>query len=588
MTSAFAEDMIVRLDAGALDELPARERVGGKAWSIARLATRGLPVPAAFVISTAACARYHETGQLPDGLVGRIRSEIGWLSQQTGRIFGGEPPLLVSVRSGAPVSMPGMMDTILNLGLRPESVDALAATQGREFAYDTLRRFLETYVTTVLRSTLPDELPDDGSAESWFDYLDRRGLRVPRDPVEQLLAATRAVFDSWNSRRAKRYRASRGIPDTLGTAVTVQAMVFGNRDEWSGTGVLFSRDPRTGHREPYGQYLARAQGEDVVSGRADPMPLTSLRKVQPEVHRQLLDAAEALEREDRDVQDIEFTVDTGRLFILQTRVAARSPLAAVRFAVAMVEEGLITPREALARVTPEQSRLLLRPRLESDPGPRIAVGEPASGGVGVGRAVSDPEEAERLASEGQDVVLVRETTSPEDVHGMLAARAVVTAAGGGTSHAAVVGRALGIPCVVGCGAGVVDQLMGRDITVDGTAGTVHEGLAALVTPREDQEPEVKRLLEWAREASPVTVLLTHDLDEAADDLADLVDLDHLEGGTEADRVGELLAGAAIARGSVLESVEGMEAALRAGVQTFLAPHALPVHLAAIAAQEGIR
>ena len=573
MSATTMPSPIVRLD--CVTELPERALVGGKAWSIARLAARGLPVPPAFVIPTWACRYYRKHGDMEPGLEEAIRQEFRWLAGKTGRGPGGESPLLVSVRSGAPISMPGMMDTVLNLGMGRTAAQMLAREFDESFARDTLRRFLEMYVATVLRRSGPS-LDPGGSADDWYDALAARGLVVPEDPLEQLVAATRAVFESWDSRRARRYRSSRGISDDLGTAVTVQAMVFGNRDEHSGTGVLFSRDPRTGERDPYGQYLPRAQGEDVVSGRVDPLPLAALRGSMPQVHDQLVEIARRLEREDRDVQDIEFTVESGRLYILQTRTAARAPQAAVRFAVDLVEEGILTRAQALRRVTAEQARMLLRPRIQGEPGEVIARGEPASGGVGAGLAVGDSDEAERLAAEGHAVVLVRETTSPEDIHGVIAANAVVTAVGGGTSHAAVVSRQLGVPCVVGCGIEDARTLLGREITVDGSAGTVHQGVAEVVAAQEDGDRYISTLLEWAAEVSPLRVRRPHEPTGVA-----VLQLDAVEGGGDIARLRELVAGVKAVRGRLLESPEGLRAVLDIGVRHVVVEHALPAHLEAI-------
>lgn len=581
--SAVQDAQTIRLT--ELTELPDRSIVGGKAWSLARLAARGLPVPAAFVVPTAVCNGYHASGSQPPGLRDALAAEIAWLEDQTGRRFGdGSFPLLVSVRSGAPVSMPGMMDTVLNLGVSRARLDALAAEFDESFARDTLRRFLDLYVSIVMRAT-PPGFDAHADSDTWFDQLAERGLIVPEDPMDQLTAAVSAVFDSWESRRARRYREVRGIPDDLGTAVTVQAMVFGNRDEASGTGVLFSRDPRTGARAPYGQYLPKAQGEDVVSGRVDPLPLDVLAAHQPAVHAELLRVAETLESEDGDVQDIEFTVESGRLYVLQSRVASRTPAAAVRIAVDMVDAGIITPTQAVARVNAEQARIVLKPRIAGDAGPVVVSGEAASGGAGVGMAVADPDEAEKLAAEGVSVVLVRETTSPEDVHGMIAANAVVTSTGGGTSHAAVVARALGAPCVVGCGPDTVAALVGREITVDGDAGTVHAGAADVVAPREADDPVLGRLLAWASERSPVQVLAEAPPDQH------VVDLDTISEAAEGVDVGAVkavVAGATTVRGQVLRTPDVLRAALDAGVRVLVTEPTLPVHLEAIAWAEAQR
>ncbi len=459
--------------------LPERDLIGGKAWSVARMTRLGLPVPPAFVITTAACREYLQVGTAPADLAAELRHGIDRLEAATGRRFGQGPrALLVSVRSGAAISMPGMMDTILNLGMTPAVEAALAAESGLpEFAADTHRRFREMFTRIV---------GSDG---------------VPDAPTTQLERAVNAVFESWNSRRARRYRAHHGIPDDTGTAVTVQAMVFGNLDLDSGTGVLFSRNPLTGDPEPYGEYLPRAQGEDVVSGTVTPAALTALFDRHPEVHDQLLAAARLLEEENGDVQDVEFTVQHGHLYLLQSRPAKRAPAAAARIAVDFARSGRISPREALASLTADQVRSMLKPHL-TDEGhehrPVIARGEAASPGVGVGLVVTDADEAERATEAGIDVVLARETTSPEDVHGMLVARAVITDHGGTTSHAAVVSRSLALPCVVGCGAGTAAAVAGRVVTVDGRRGLVFDGALEVVSPDESADPILAQLRTWAR------------------------------------------------------------------------------------------
>ncbi|WP_280308096.1 pyruvate, phosphate dikinase, partial [Nocardia abscessus] len=433
-----------------------RDRIGGKAWSVNRMRALGLAVPPAFVITIDGWADFAARGVISEDIWRAVRAGIAALERGTGRTFGsGARPLLVSVRSGAAVSMPGMMDTVLNLGMNEVVARALAAETGNsDYAGDTRERFRTQYRETVLG--------DPAGA-------------VPEDPWEQLRAAISAVFRSWDSPRAQTYRRNRGVSGTLGTAVTVQAMVFGNLDEKSGTGVLFSRNPNTGERAMFGEWLVGGQGEDVVSGRTTPRPLAELAAAQPQVHRQLVAAADLLERDGRDIQDIEFTVESGALWLLQSRPAKRSARAAVRAAVAMAEEGLIGTDEALSRVTAEQVRAVLRPATGESTGTPLARGESACPGLAVGVAVSDPHEAERRAEAGEDVILVRPTTSPDDLHGMIAARGIVTGLGGVTSHAALVSREIGRPCVVGCGPGVVAALIGRLVTVDGGAGTVWPG-----------------------------------------------------------------------------------------------------------------
>lgn len=489
----------VRLDGSAL---PDRALIGGKAWSIARMLSLGLRVPPAFVVTTHACAAYQSAGMPPD-LASEIDRGLEWLEAATGRTFaGGNSPLLLSVRSGAAISMPGMMDTVLNLGISDATEAALAAETGHpSFARDTHRRFLELYATIVLRSA-PVHLDSSETPDGWRAAIEAAaGRTIPLEPRAQLLAAVQAVFDSWNSRRARKYRQHNGIDDSLGTAVTIQAMVFGNLDDDSGTGVLFSRNPLDGAPSPYGEYLPRAQGEDVVSGKFTPLRLEAMHERVPAAHAELLVACTRLERESRDMQDIEFTVQRGHLYLLQARAAKRAAEAAVRIAVDMADEGLIDRTEALSRVTPEQAGELLRPRLAPDAtqsAVRLACGEGACPGVASGRIVTTSDEAEQRAANGEDVILVRQTTSPDDLHGMIAARAIVTAHGGATSHAAVVSRALGRPCVVGCGDSVL-ALAGRIVTVDG-AGSVWDGALRLVVPTRDANPWLARLLEWGHAA----------------------------------------------------------------------------------------
>lgn len=544
--------------------LPDKALIGGKAWSVARMRALGLPVPPAFVITTRACLAYLEAGAFPEGLDEEIESGLAWLEAETGRRFGGpEKPLLLSVRSGAAISMPGMMDTVLNLGIDDATEAALTRETGLEsFARDTHRRFIELYASIVLKSHSSDTLP----AES---------------PRERLRSAVRAVFESWNTRRAKRYREHNGIPHDLGTAVTIQAMVFGNLDARSGTGVIFSRNPLTGEPLPYGEYLPRAQGEDVVSGKFTPLSLEAMREQEPEAHAALLDATARLEREHRDMQDIEFTVQSGRLYLLQARSAKRAPDAAVRTAVDMVAEGLIDIETALCRVSPEQVRALLLPRLRdgaAEGATVIARGEGACPGVASGVFVSDPDEAERRAAAGEGVILLRATTSPDDIHGMIAARAVVTEQGGSTSHAAVVSRALGRPCVVGIGGG--DQIRPGDVgTVDGAAGIVYAGTLDVEVPDESSDSRLAQLTTWARERSPVRVLRPQ---EAAD-IADCIDVDVRLPSGDIEQLSTLLSGATAARGAMLANPDAAQIAVAQGVRMIVTEPVLPALLSIVGA-----
>ncbi|WP_366509465.1 pyruvate, phosphate dikinase [Mycobacterium sp.] len=479
--------LVVRLDGS---HVYPRMQVGGKAHGLSKIRAAGLPTPPAFTATVDACRQYFEA---PDDLMARlwpqIREGISWLESESGHTFGRGPvPLLLSVRSGAPASMPGMMDTVLNLGINDEVERILAEKCGAEFARDTHRRFRELFGQVVGLT----------------------GDRIPTDPYGQLRAAVTAVFDSWNSERAVSYRRHHKLEGKMaGTAVTVQAMVFGNLDERSGTGVLFSRNPLTGEAQPYGEWLPRGQGEDVVSGKFDPLPLTALAEQHPDIHRQLLEAASWLEVDGADVQDIEFTVEAGKLYLLQTRAAKRSAKAAVAIAVALQREALITVEEALARVSPTQIDVLLTPVIEPAAlaeATVVASGLPACPGVGAGRVVGDSDAAEDAADEDENVVLARETTSPDDVSGMIAAQAVITEQGGSTSHAAVVSRELHTPCVVGCGLGSLRGLAGTEVTVDGGTGNVYAGLLPLTQPSESADADMAALLAWARERSPVEVV----------------------------------------------------------------------------------
>jgi pyruvate,orthophosphate dikinase len=478
--------LVVRIDGSRIYP---RMMVGGKAHGLSKIRAAGLPTPSAFTVTVDACRQYFEAPErLMEQLWPQITDGITWLEAQSGHTFGRGPvPLLVSVRSGAPASMPGMMDTVLNLGINDEVERQLAEKCGPRFAADTHDRFRELFRQVVN--------PADGE--------------VPADPFAQLRAAVTAVFESWNSPRAVSYRRHHNLEGKMaGTSVTVQAMVFGNLDEQSGTGVLFSRNPLSGENLPYGEWLPCGQGEDVVSGKFDPLPLAALAERHPGIHQQLLEATAWLEKDGADVQDIEFTVEAGKLYLLQTRAAKRSAKAAVAIAVALQREGLIDEDEALARVTSAQLDTLLTPVIEPSAlatATEVASGLPACPGVGVGRVVTDSDAAEDAFDDGEDVVLARETTSPDDVGGMISSRAVITEQGGSTSHAAVVSRELHTPCVVGCGKGSLQGLAGTEVTVDGTAGKVYAGALPLTEPSEDLDPDMAALLGWAKDRSPIAV-----------------------------------------------------------------------------------
>ena len=508
---------VYRFGGGTADGSAAmKDLLGGKGANLAEMARIGIPVPPGFTITTEVCRYYYAHGErYPEGLEDEVKAGIAFLEDQTGRKFGDpENPLLVSVRSGAPVSMPGMMDTILNLGLNDESVEAIARKIEPRFAYDSYRRLIAMYGNVVLG--FKDERGDpfdrlmqefkkeknaatdlDLSAEDLKELVDRfkayykeRGQEFPQDPWEQLWGAIGAVFRSWNNERAIVYRRLNRIPDDMGTAVNVQAMVFGNLNERSGTGVAFTRDPATGENVLYGEYLLAAQGEDVVAGIRTPKPIAELEKEMPEVYKQLLEVREKLEKHYRDMQDLEFTIEDGKLYLLQTRTGKRTGFAAVRIAVEMEREGLITKEEAILRIDPaEQVYQLLQPIFDPEEKRKakvIAKGLAAGPGAATGRIVFFPDDAVQMAKEGP-VILVREETSPEDVEGMFAAAGILTARGGLTSHAAVVARQVGKVAVVGCEELEIDYdnrtITARGVTlkegdwisIDGFTGEVLEG-----------------------------------------------------------------------------------------------------------------
>jgi len=528
-----------------------RELLGGKGAGLAEMTALGVPVPAGFTITTDACRAYLASGgEVPEGLDAEVGEHLEALERKTGKRFGDErDPLLVSVRSGAAISMPGMMDTILNLGLSDTAAEGLAASTGNpRFAYDSYRRLIQMYGEVVdgvpghrFEQALSDlksaravrqdvELSADDLREliETFKriYEEETGSPFPQDAREQLRRATRAVFDSWNSPRAQVYRRTYEIPDDLGTAVNVVQMVFGNRGERSGTGVCFTRDPSTGEARIYGEFLANAQGEDVVAGIRTPEPLEAMRRRMPEAYEQLVDTLRRLEEHYRDAQDVEFTVEEGALYLLQTRTAKRTAAAALKIAVDMVDEGLISPEEAVARIDPAQLDQLLHPTI--DPDARfevVARGLNASPGAASGGVVFDADTAEERGKAGEAVVLVRWETTPDDFHGMVQARGILTAHGGLTSHAAVVARGMGKPCVTGCEALVVDHrarvatLAGHElaegdvITIDGTTGEVMLGAVPLVPPRLNED--FARVLGWADELRRLRVRTNADSPEDA-------------------------------------------------------------------------
>src|SRR5690242_5564030 len=430
-----------------------KELLGGKGIGLAEMTQLGVPVPAGFTISTDACRAYLREGGLPEGLEEEIAEHIAHLEERAGKRFGDpEDPLLVSVRSGAAISMPGMMDTILNVGLNDVAVEGLARSTGNEeFAQDCYRRLIQMYGETV------DGIPhdrfrvDDTVESARAAYGAETGRDFPQDAREQLRRAIVAVFESWNSPRAQVYRRTYDIPDDIGTAVNVVQMVFGNKGDRSATGVCFTRNPSTGEQGLYGEYLVNAQGEDVVAGIRTPQPIEEMRERLPEAFDQLLETMSRLEQHYRDMQDIEFTVEDGKLYLLQTRSAKRTAAAALKAAVDMSGEGLITRDEAIARIDPSQLDQLLHPMLDPKAQFEVAArGLNASPGAACGKIVLDADSAEERGKAGEAVILVGWETTPDDIHGMIHAKGILTAHGGMTSHAAVVARGMGKPCVSGC------------------------------------------------------------------------------------------------------------------------------------------
>jgi len=529
-------------EAKALDKFV----LGGKGYGLVQMAAIGLPVPPGIVITTAACKEYYKTGVVPRGLFEEVKAKVARLEKETGKKLGGESPLLVSVRSGAPFSMPGMMDTILNLGLNDQVVKRLAQLTGDErFAFDAYRRLLQMYGKTALGIDSQEfeaildtrkkqsgvELDSKLSAEDlrqlvdeFKDVIRARGEEFPQDPWKQLETAVVSVFRSWENPRAREYRRYYKIADDIGTAVNIQVMVFGNLGEDSGSGVGFTRNPSTGEKSLFGEFLSNAQGEDVVAGTRTPIGIET---VDLHLRDQLQQVAKTLERHFRDMQDFEFTVERGRLYLLQTRNGKRTAQAAVKIAVDMVQEGLIRKEEAVARLDPDDAERLLHrtidPRVKVKP---IAKGLNASPGATWGKVVLDTDEAASLGGKGEKIILVRPETTPEDIKGVIASQGVLTARGGMTSHAAVVARGMGKPAVVGCGGlklhpteGYFETETGAKvkagdvITLDGTSGTVMLGEVPMVEPQ--LTTEFRTLLGWADEIRRLGVYANADTPEAA-------------------------------------------------------------------------
>ncbi|HHW58395.1 MAG TPA: pyruvate, phosphate dikinase [Clostridia bacterium] len=513
-----------------------RDLLGGKGANLAEMTRLGLPVPQGFTVTTEACTRYYQDGKtIAPEIVEQIYEYMAKLEEITGKKFGDPTnPLLVSVRSGARVSMPGMMDTILNLGLNDETVEGLAkATNNERFAYDSYRRFIQMFSDVVMGidknkfEAILDEVKEQNGAKfdtdltaenlkevvRRFKELYKKEMRVdfPQDPKEQLLEAVKAVFRSWDNPRAIVYRRLNDIPSDWGTAVNVQSMVFGNMGNDSGTGVAFTRNPATGEKALFGEFLMNAQGEDVVAGIRTPQPISTLRETMPDVYNQFVEIAEKLERHYKDMQDIEFTIERGKLYMLQTRNGKRTAQAALKVAVDLVAEGLIDEKTAVLRVDPKQLDQLLHPTFEPNAlkaAKPVAKGLPASPGAASGKVYFTAEEAVAAAkSKGEKVILVRTETSPDDIEGMSVAQGILTTRGGMTSHAAVVARGMGTACVVGCGDARIDEQAkvmrigdievheGDYISIDGSTGNVYIGEIKTITP--EITGDFATLMSWA-------------------------------------------------------------------------------------------
>lgn len=528
-----------------------KDLLGGKGANLAEMTNIGLPVPFGFTITTQACNTYYESGKsIPDLVEKQTLEALNRLEEKMGKKLGdSQNPLLVSVRSGSVFSMPGMMDTILNLGMNDETVIGMAnLTDNPRFAYDSYRRFIQMFSNVVLEidsyyfeQFLEEVREEKGytsdpemTAEDWKEVIDgykeivtkHTKKEFPQNPFEQLFLAINAVFNSWNNQRAIVYRRLNKIPDHLGTAVNIQSMVFGNMGNDSGTGVAFTRNPSTGEKVLYGEYLINAQGEDVVAGIRTPQPIATLKADLPGVFKQFAETCTLLEKHYKEMQDIEFTVERGQLFILQTRNGKRTAQAAIRIAVEMVEEELINRKTALMRVEPDQLNQLLHRRID-DKYPRtlLAKGLPASPGAATGQVVFGANEAEALANEGKKVILVRPETTPDDIHGIVASQAIVTSRGGMTSHAAVVARGMGKACICGCeslkinlkakqftvGETLVNY--GDIITIDGSSGEIMLGEIPMIDP--DLSDEFQLLLAWADQERNIGVRANADNPEDA-------------------------------------------------------------------------
>ena len=511
-----------------------KDLLGGKGAGLAAMSNLGLPVPPGFTITTEACRDYMQAGELSGEISEQVEENLAKLEESIGKGLGdAEDPLLVSVRSGAAVSMPGMMDTVLNLGINDDAVEGFAeSTDDERFAYDSYRRFIQMFGDVVLdveHGKFEEALESlkkkrgagddtDLSAEDFKELIegykkiveDETGESFPQDPRKQLELAIEAVFDSWDNPRAKRYRKEYGLPDDLGTAVTVQAMVFGNMGDTSSTGVVFTRDPSSGEQGLFGEFLMNAQGEDVVAGIRTPKPIAEMEEFLPNAFEELLETMQRLENEYREMQDIEFTVEKDKLYMLQTRTGKRTAVAALKIAREMADEGIISREEAVMRIDPRYLNQVLHPYIDPEADLEvIAEGLPASPGAATGKVVFTAEEAEERGEAGESVILVRKETTPDDVHGMVCARGTLTALGGMTSHAAVVARGMGIPAVTGCKTLNIDSAAGKlsingktfsnddTITIEGSTGRVVEGDVPLVDA--ELGDDFEQVLAWADE-----------------------------------------------------------------------------------------
>ncbi|HBI93116.1 MAG TPA: pyruvate, phosphate dikinase, partial [Terrisporobacter glycolicus] len=517
--------------------------LGGKGANLAEMTKIGLPVPPGFTITTESCIDYYENNKtIKQEIINQIEEKLSSLEKDLNKQLGSEEnPLLVSVRSGAVISMPGMMDTILNLGLNDNTVKALAkATDNDRFAYDSYRRFIQMFSDVAMEvpkykfENVLNNYKEENNFKFDTDltcdhlksvvedykaiYKKEVGEDFPQEPKKQLMLAVEAVFRSWNNPRAIVYRRLNDIPNDLGTAVNIQSMVFGNMGDTSGTGVAFTRDPGTGENKLLGEYLINAQGEDVVAGIRTPEPIATLEKAMPEIYKQFIDTVKKLENHYKDMQDVEFTIEKGRLFFLQTRNGKRTAASAINVAVDLVEEGLISKEEAIMRVEPKQLDQLLHPKFEDKAlkeATVLAKGLPASPGAGSGKIYFTAEEAVEASKNGEKVILVRQETSPEDIEGMVCSQGILTARGGMTSHAAVVARGMGKCCVAGCGEIKVDEIAkevrrdnlvlreGDFISIDGSTGIVYLGDVAKT--KVSMTGNFEKLMNWVDEVRDMKV-----------------------------------------------------------------------------------